>query len=40
MVVNGTTAIAALIEEPGNLSEQTTLRRAFHTLKGSSRMVG
>ncbi|MGD9549881.1 MAG: Hpt domain-containing protein, partial [Burkholderiaceae bacterium] len=24
----------------GNLSEQTTLRRAFHTLKGSSRMVG
>ena len=40
VVVNGTTAIAALIEEPGNLSEQTTLRRAFHTLKGSSRMVG
>ena len=40
VVVNGTTAIAALTEEPGNLSEQTTLRRAFHTLKGSSRMVG
>eukprot|EP01034_Spumella_vulgaris_P000318 gene318-423_t len=40
VVVNGTTAIAALNDEPGNLSEQTTLRRAFHTLKGSSRMVG
>lgn len=40
VVVNGLAAIKALTEEPGNLSEQTTLRRAFHTLKGSSRMVG
>ena len=37
---NGLAAIAQLNEDPGNLGEQTTLRRAFHTLKGSSRMVG
>ena len=37
---NGRTALDLLQAEPGNLSEQTTLRRAFHTLKGSSRMVG
>ncbi|MBD9391675.1 Hpt domain-containing protein [Acidovorax sp. ACV01] len=40
VVVNGLAAIDVLRDEPGNLSEQTTLRRAFHTLKGSSRMVG
>ena len=40
VVVNGLAAIDALNDEPGNLGEQTTLRRAFHTLKGSSRMVG
>lgn len=40
VVVNGLAATDLLQEEPGNLSEQTTLRRAFHTLKGSSRMVG
>jgi chemosensory pili system protein ChpA (sensor histidine kinase/response regulator) len=40
VVANGLAAIGVLQEEPGNLSEQTTLRRAFHTLKGSSRMVG
>ena len=40
VVVNGLAAIDLLQAEPGNLSEQTTLRRAFHTLKGSSRMVG
>ena len=40
VVVTGLGAIALLEDEPGNLSEQTTLRRAFHTLKGSSRMVG
>lgn len=40
VVDNGLQALHALAEEPGNLSEQTTLRRAFHTLKGSSRMVG
>ncbi len=40
VVVNGLAAIELLRGEPGDLSEQTTLRRAFHTLKGSSRMVG
>ena len=40
VVANGSAAIEILKAEPGELSEQTTLRRAFHTLKGSSRMVG
>jgi chemosensory pili system protein ChpA (sensor histidine kinase/response regulator) len=40
VVAAGLQSLQALAEEPGNLSEQTTLRRAFHTLKGSSRMVG
>ncbi len=33
-------ALGALALEPGNIGELTILRRAFHTLKGSSRMVG
>ncbi|MBV8380351.1 MAG: Hpt domain-containing protein [Paucibacter sp.] len=33
-------AVAALREDAGNHEQLTTLRRAFHTLKGSSRMVG
>ena len=40
VVQNGMAAITALEANPSNLGEQTTLRRAFHTLKGSSRMVG
>jgi chemosensory pili system protein ChpA (sensor histidine kinase/response regulator) len=40
VVQNGLGAIAALTDNPADLSELTTLRRAFHTLKGSSRMVG
>ncbi|MDP3136636.1 MAG: Hpt domain-containing protein, partial [Burkholderiaceae bacterium] len=40
VVRSGLDAIDALAHEPGSLSGQTTLRRAFHTLKGSSRMVG
>lgn len=40
VVVTGLAAVDALGKESGDLSEQTTLRRAFHTLKGSSRMVG
>ena len=40
VVQNGLAALAALAEDPKNLAELTTLRRAFHTLKGSSRMVG
>ena len=40
VVQNGMAAIEVLSDDPSNLGEQTTLRRAFHTLKGSSRMVG
>jgi chemosensory pili system protein ChpA (sensor histidine kinase/response regulator) len=40
VVGNGLAAVAALAPEPSNMAELTTLRRAFHTLKGSSRMVG
>jgi chemosensory pili system protein ChpA (sensor histidine kinase/response regulator) len=37
---NGLAAVQALEADPADVSQQTTLRRAFHTLKGSSRMVG
>ena len=40
VIQNGLSALSALRAEPTNLADQTTLRRAFHTLKGSSRMVG
>ena len=40
VVQNGTAALQALRANPGDMGEGTTLRRAFHTLKGSSRMVG
>ena len=40
VVQTGSSAIDALRQDPSNLADQTTLRRAFHTLKGSSRMVG
>jgi chemosensory pili system protein ChpA (sensor histidine kinase/response regulator) len=40
VIQNGLAAINALVAEPAELSELTILRRAFHTLKGSSRMVG
>ncbi len=40
VVQTGLHAVAALEAVPNNLGEQTSLRRAFHTLKGSSRMVG
>ncbi len=40
VVQTGTKAVEALVASPADLGEQTTLRRAFHTLKGSSRMVG
>ena len=33
-------ALALLVNSPANLEQLTTVRRAFHTLKGSSRMVG
>lgn len=37
---NAQAALAALAVDPGDIGELTILRRAFHTLKGSSRMVG
>lgn len=33
-------ALVALEHSPANIEQLTTVRRAFHTLKGSSRMVG
>ena len=33
-------AISVLTSEPEDIGQLTTVRRAFHTLKGSSRMVG
>jgi chemosensory pili system protein ChpA (sensor histidine kinase/response regulator) len=40
VVQTGLASIETLRNDPSDLTEQTTLRRAFHTLKGSSRMVG
>ncbi|MEJ6020828.1 hybrid sensor histidine kinase/response regulator [Ramlibacter sp. PS4R-6] len=40
VVGNGLAAIESLVVAPADVGEMTTLRRAFHTLKGSSRMVG
>ncbi len=40
VVGNGLQALTSLDREPGDLEQLTVLRRAFHTLKGSSRMVG
>ncbi|WP_250207774.1 Hpt domain-containing protein [Curvibacter sp. CHRR-16] len=40
VIHNGQEALGALKADNTNLADQTTLRRAFHTLKGSSRMVG
>lgn len=37
---NGLAAVSALGAQPDDVGELTVLRRAFHTLKGSSRMVG
>lgn len=40
VVQTGLEAVRELTVDPADLGPQTTLRRAFHTLKGSSRMVG
>lgn len=40
VIGNGKEALAALATDPADVSQLTVLRRAFHTLKGSSRMVG
>jgi chemosensory pili system protein ChpA (sensor histidine kinase/response regulator) len=37
---HGTEALALLAADPSDVSQLTILRRAFHTLKGSARMVG
>ncbi|MDR0275385.1 MAG: Hpt domain-containing protein, partial [Burkholderiaceae bacterium] len=40
VIAQGHAAVQALTDKPGDMEQQTALRRAFHTLKGSSRMVG
>lgn len=40
VVTTARDALAALTRDSGNNEQLTTVRRAFHTLKGSSRMVG
>jgi chemosensory pili system protein ChpA (sensor histidine kinase/response regulator) len=40
VITTGLDSAHALLISPENLEQQSTLRRAFHTLKGSSRMVG
>ena len=40
VIANGLVTLDSLSETPNNLEAQATLRRVFHTLKGSSRMVG
>ncbi|MES2401349.1 MAG: Hpt domain-containing protein [Pseudomonadota bacterium] len=37
---NGQEALVGLARNPGDVGQLTILRRVFHTLKGSSRMVG
>ena len=40
VIVNATDALQRLTAAPDNVEDITVIRRAFHTLKGSSRMVG
>jgi chemosensory pili system protein ChpA (sensor histidine kinase/response regulator) len=40
VVDSGRRSLAMLSDQPEDVAEMTALRRAFHTLKGSSRMVG
>jgi chemosensory pili system protein ChpA (sensor histidine kinase/response regulator) len=40
VIGNADTALAALVNDGNDVGELTTVRRAFHTLKGSARMVG
>jgi len=40
VIGNAEHALAGLVSSADDLGEMTTVRRAFHTLKGSSRMVG
>ena len=40
VVADAQAAVERLAQAPDNLPDMTTVRRAFHTLKGSSRMIG
>jgi chemosensory pili system protein ChpA (sensor histidine kinase/response regulator) len=40
VVANARASLDKLADQPDDLAEMTAVRRAFHTLKGSSRMVG
>ncbi len=40
VIGNAEQALSSLVSAPDDLGEMTSVRRAFHTLKGSSRMVG
>ncbi len=40
VIGNANHALTALAEQADDVAEMTTVRRAFHTLKGSARMVG
>jgi chemosensory pili system protein ChpA (sensor histidine kinase/response regulator) len=40
VVADAQAAVERLVSVPDNLNDMTTVRRAFHTLKGSSRMIG
>jgi chemosensory pili system protein ChpA (sensor histidine kinase/response regulator) len=40
VIDNARTALVALVDDGSDVGELTTVRRAFHTLKGSARMVG
>jgi chemosensory pili system protein ChpA (sensor histidine kinase/response regulator) len=40
VIGNARSALAALVDDGDDVGELTTVRRAFHTLKGSARMVG
>lgn len=40
VIESGLAAANSLLKTPEDLEQQSTLRRVFHTLKGSSRMVG
>ncbi len=40
VIANAEQALAALVSTADDLGEMTSVRRAFHTLKGSARMIG
>ncbi len=40
VIATGLDAVSALQADSGEMEQQASLRRSFHTLKGSSRMVG